>query len=356
METKKIKAMYNCTGGGYSPYSDGILHKDGKIIATNGYLICVLKSDYDTEKEGKVINKKGEICDVRFPRWEEVIPKDYRDYPIDVDPKKLFEAAKNINGAIGIRTRQKIDTFIEINGHLVSSKLLFDALFVDSDVNLYLCRENRLIGENENFFFMVGTSEIEPEEKEKENNDSVSYQYVKKIYTIDEALEYKPFENVTFFDGSEIRAGKKIKEITLVENKFDVVFSDDKIHAVLNNVSQAYVNGDSIDHLIEQIGLNSLKEIDFVIPEKLNKSFFVITTNDESFQIDKQSGTLVNMVKFDGEYLEIIEKNGVYYWCLDGYSFCNQYHLNYDDVINRLKRNKYTAENIRAFIKKYTKK
>jgi len=24
-QSKRIKAMYNCTGGGYSPYSDGIL-------------------------------------------------------------------------------------------------------------------------------------------------------------------------------------------------------------------------------------------------------------------------------------------------------------------------------------------
>jgi len=37
METKKIKAMYNCTGRGYSPYSDGILHKDGKISYDRKY-------------------------------------------------------------------------------------------------------------------------------------------------------------------------------------------------------------------------------------------------------------------------------------------------------------------------------
>ena len=86
------------------------------------------------------------------------------------------------------------------------------------------------------------------------------------------------------------------------------------------------------------------------------KKFFIIKSNEESTYIEENFGKLANIVKFDGENLEIIEKNGVYYWCLDGYSFCNQYHLNYDDVINRLKRNKYTAENIRAFIKKYTKK
>jgi hypothetical protein len=94
-------------------------------------------------------------------------------------------------------------------------------------------------------------------------------------------------------------------------------------------------------------------DIDFVIPENLNRKFFVIKTKDETTTIEEHSGKLVNIVKFDGEELEVIRDKGTYYWCLDGYSFTAEYSHNPNSVINHLNKFKYGVADIQAFIRKH---
>lgn len=354
METKKIKAMYNCVGEDRYPYPDGLLYKDGKIVATNGSVICVLKSDYDPENEGKIIRKNGDLCDRRFSRWEDVIPKDYRDYPIDVDPKELLKSAKNIKEINGLISRRSIDSLIEINGCVFNAKLLYDALFVDSEVKLYLCRGTMLIGENNDYFFIVGGIKKEPDEIAAENDEYLEHQFVRRIYTIKEALNYKPFERVNLFDGAEIVTGKKIDTVEVNGKKIDVVYNNNYFYAVYNQVSQVCLHYNfSIDELIEKINTDEFNEIDFVIPENLNRKFSVIKTKDETTMIEEHSGRLVNIVKFDGVELEVIIEKGTYYWCLDGYSFTAEYSHNPNSVINHLNKFKYVSADIRAFIRKH---
>ncbi len=353
-ELKRINAMYNCVGDGH--YPDGLLYKDGKIVATNGSVICVLKSDYDPENEGKIIRKHGDLCDWRFPRWEEVIPKDYRDYPINVDPKVLLKAAKNIKEVNGLISRRSIDSLMAINECVFNSKLVFNALFVDTEVKLYLCRGTMLIGENNDYFFIVGGIKKEHDEIAAENDKYLEHQFVRRIYTIEDALNYKPFETINFFDGAEIVTGKKIDTIDVNGRQIDVVYSNDFIYAVYKQVSRAWINyTSSIDELIKKINSDDTFELDFVIPENLNRKFFVIKTKDETTMIEEHSGRLVNIVKFDGEELEVIIDKGTYYWCLDGYSFTAEYSHNPNSVINHLNKFKYGEADIRAFISKHVK-
>lgn len=351
-QSKRIKAMYNCVGDGH--YPDGLLYKDGKTVATNGSVICVLKSDYDPENEGKIITKNGDLCDRRFPRWEEVIPKDYHDYPIDVDPKEILKATKNIKGITGLIYGKKIDSLIEINGCVFNAKLLYDALFVETEVKLYLCRGTMLIGENNDYFFIVGGIKKDHDKIAAENDEYLEHQIVRMIYTIEEALNYKPFERVNFFDGAEIVTGKKIYTIDVDGYKIEIVSRNNYFNAVYNQVSQVCLHYNfSIDELIEKINTDEFNEIDFVIPENLNRKFFVIKTKDETATIEEHFGRLVNIVKFDGEELEVIRDEGTYYWCLDGYSFTSEYSHNPNSVINHFNRFKYGSADIRAFIRKH---
>ena len=352
-ESKRIKAMYNCVGEDRYPYPDGLLYKDGKIVATNGSVICVLKSDYDPENEGKIIRKNGDLCDWRFPRWEEVIPKDYHDYPIDVDPRELLKATKNIKDITGLIYGKKIDSLVEINGCVFNAKLLYGALFVYTEVKLYLCERVGLVGENDGYFFIIAGEKMDQEKIASKNKESLGWNFVKKIYTIEEAINYKPFEKVNFFDGAEIVTGKKIDTIDVNGRQIDVVYSNDFIYAVYKQVSRAWVNYTySIDELIKKINTDDTFELDFVIPENLNRKFFVIKTKDETTTIEEHSGKLVNIVKFDGVELEVIADLG-YYWCLDGYSFTSEYRHNPDAVLKTLKELNYGVADIRAFIRKH---
>ncbi len=354
-QSKRIKAMYNCVGEDRYPYPDGLLYKDGKIVATNGSVICVLKSDYDPENEGKIIRKNGDLCDRRFPRWDDVIPKDYHDYPIDVDPKELLKATKNIKGITGLIYGKKIDSLIEINGCVFNAKLLYSALFVETEVKLYLCERVGLVGENDEYFFIIAGEKVDQEKIEAENKESLGWDFVKKIYTIHDALNYKPFEKVNFFDGAEIITGKKIDTVEVNGKQIDVVYSNESIYAVYKQVSRAWINyTSSIDELIKKINLDDTFELDFVIPENLNRKFFVIKTKDETTTVEEHSGKLVNIVKFDGVELEVIADLG-YYWCLDGYSFTSEYRHNPDAVLKTLKELNYGVADIRSFINKHKK-
>lgn len=248
--SKKINAMYHCAGENL--YPDGLLYQEGKIIATTGFILCVLKADYDSEKEGKIISKKGEILNSRFPNWKAVIPSDYHDYLIDVNSQQLFEAVKKIRKIKGLLSGKAIDSIIEVNGQFYNSNFIYKALSVDSDVKLYAHRIG-LIGENEDYFFITTKMKIEPEEKDEENEKSFRWEFVKKIYTIDEAVNFVPYGKINFVDEGANKFGDKIKEVETNGYKIDIVHFDNKIHAVYQNISRAYVYDTySIDELIDR--------------------------------------------------------------------------------------------------------
>lgn len=57
----------------HTSFYGGILHENGIKIATNGHILCAIKSDYPPEYEGQVINHQGEDLGNSFPKWKEIL-------------------------------------------------------------------------------------------------------------------------------------------------------------------------------------------------------------------------------------------------------------------------------------------
>ena len=57
------------------PAYTGVFHENGQRVATDTHQIVVIKSDYPTEYEGKIIDKEGKEIEYRFPNYEAVLPQ-----------------------------------------------------------------------------------------------------------------------------------------------------------------------------------------------------------------------------------------------------------------------------------------
>lgn len=52
---------------------EGVYYHDGTMVASDGNILVVLKSDYPSEYEGKIIKKDGTTIDRRYPKYQQVI-------------------------------------------------------------------------------------------------------------------------------------------------------------------------------------------------------------------------------------------------------------------------------------------
>lgn len=61
----------------------GIVHKDGKRIASDGFIVVMERADYPKDMEGKSIGKKDEEIkrDAPLPEFRYLIPKDADEFP-----------------------------------------------------------------------------------------------------------------------------------------------------------------------------------------------------------------------------------------------------------------------------------
>lgn len=80
----------------------GVLHEDGRMVATNGYFMLSMTADYSSDLEGKVIGKDGkdsssQFRNGKFPRWQSIVPevKEWERRTIDFTRlSELFAEAK----------------------------------------------------------------------------------------------------------------------------------------------------------------------------------------------------------------------------------------------------------------------
>lgn len=85
------------------PTISGIYHKDGKVYATDGRILCKLSKDYNPDNEGKIILKDGTIVEGKYPNADSVIPntQGWNVIPINFDAikqaKKTWNAHKKIH-------------------------------------------------------------------------------------------------------------------------------------------------------------------------------------------------------------------------------------------------------------------
>lgn len=72
----------------------GIFHDENarRAVVTDGCIMIVSRNDYDENNAGKIIAKDGSTIDARFPKWQEVMPKNNK-YAINMDT--LRRAAQN---------------------------------------------------------------------------------------------------------------------------------------------------------------------------------------------------------------------------------------------------------------------
>lgn len=101
---------------------NGVLHSEGWMVACDGEVLVAVKAPYPPENEGKIINKKGEVIEAKYPNWKSVIPNSWSDetpidYPLlnewcgalkertDLTPLKIGEQCFN---ALKIKTLLKI--------------------------------------------------------------------------------------------------------------------------------------------------------------------------------------------------------------------------------------------------------
>ena len=76
IKTSKFNIFNHCRKKDFlRPSLNGVFHDKGQRVATDSHQIAVIKSDYPTEYEGKIIDKEGKEIEARFPNYEAVFPE-----------------------------------------------------------------------------------------------------------------------------------------------------------------------------------------------------------------------------------------------------------------------------------------
>lgn len=73
---------------------NGIYHKDGKVYATDGRILCRCMCDYDSQYEDKTIGKDGKVIEGRYPDADRVIPNTQGWTHISIDFDKVEQSRK----------------------------------------------------------------------------------------------------------------------------------------------------------------------------------------------------------------------------------------------------------------------
>jgi len=63
------------------PNVTGIFYNGGTVIATDAHVLAIVKMNYPKANEGKIIDKKGNVIDAKYPNYKAILPdldKDYR--------------------------------------------------------------------------------------------------------------------------------------------------------------------------------------------------------------------------------------------------------------------------------------
>lgn len=73
------------------PVFGGVYHKDGTAVATDGRILIEEKGAYEQEKEGQLVDKRGNVIEgQRFPNWKGVIPKDVEAFGVSMESLRSF--------------------------------------------------------------------------------------------------------------------------------------------------------------------------------------------------------------------------------------------------------------------------
>jgi hypothetical protein len=115
------------------PIMHGVFHKDGKVYASDGRILCRLSRTYDEANEGKVIEKTGKEIEGRYPNADSVIPntEGWKAIPADFD--KINEARKTWEAHKKLYKKNAKGRFI-----IGNQEVAMDYLFMMADLMMEL--------------------------------------------------------------------------------------------------------------------------------------------------------------------------------------------------------------------------
>lgn len=102
----------------------GVLHQEGRMIATDGKHVIALKAEYPDELEGKATGADGKETS-SFPRWKSVIPNVEGWKSISIDFKRLAELVTEA------RAHKKIYKKDHIARVMITPEVCFDLWRLD---------------------------------------------------------------------------------------------------------------------------------------------------------------------------------------------------------------------------------
>lgn len=73
----------------------GVYHDGGYAVANDTFILIADKGAYEKKYNGKIIGKKGEVIDGKYPKWREIVPKGGTKVKVDwKDVRAFLEGAK----------------------------------------------------------------------------------------------------------------------------------------------------------------------------------------------------------------------------------------------------------------------
>lgn len=136
----------------------GVFHKDGKVYATEGHILCRLSRTYDEANEGKVIDKTGKEIEGRYPNADSIIPNTEGWKSIPADFTKINEARKTWAAHKKLYKKKAEGRFI-----IGNQEVKMDYLFMMTDLMMEL-------GINE---FLQSENNYRPLTARDDNNDII---------------------------------------------------------------------------------------------------------------------------------------------------------------------------------------
>lgn len=125
------------------PIMHGVFHKDGKVYASDGRILCRLSRTYDEANEGKVIDRTGKEIDGRYPNADAVIPNTEGWKSIPADFGKINEARTMWAAHKKLYKKNAKGRFIIGNQEVAMDYLFMMAdLMMELGINEFLQSEN----------------------------------------------------------------------------------------------------------------------------------------------------------------------------------------------------------------------
>lgn len=103
----------------HRPVMTGVYFDNGFKVASDAYVLVAIEEEYDKQFEGKIINKKGEVIEGKYPNYKSVIPQTNEKFEIDLD---LDKAKKAIDKS---KVNKKMNKFIKEDMHIKINGIFF---------------------------------------------------------------------------------------------------------------------------------------------------------------------------------------------------------------------------------------